>query len=793
MAVAIPPKRLVRRPVATRKSLPFARLPLLPSCIISLPTPITQAVDVECSGVLRARDLRRTFMLVDRQLGFTVTRRATDKVLSQYEGDGDHAVTAEEVARLVEELQRASPQALTVALESEDVRTRWRAASELKQDAAALELQAKALSLRLKHQDPGVRLVVLDVLAACPPAALAPVAPQLSELLADGVWYVREAAVLCLAALDPHVLRSHAIELIDALEDESDAVGTAVRQAAIDALGSLRPDSISSYLLSRTQGLAHDPRRALRPQYARREGQQHRPPPPPNAQPSTLAKVANRMRGTGSASRTVASPVRTVRSQPDQQQAAGTRRKPAGGLYSAHRTFAPVSWPGARLPPGMRDDDLHSEPGRIAPASRPSRLDLARHGCNSSGGVSEPEASSPLARPSRLEAARQWAAQGEPLMNAALEEISSLSRSVGEVQQRPMSGPDPATLPVPSLVGQLSSGHQQQQWQQQQQQQWQQMQMQWQQLQQTQQQQRSATRSTLRRASSSQQLRPPQGQEPSRVCAPAAAAESQRRDSMAAAAAAALGAPPSGVASQVARSAGTSMQELPAGPVGGSGGVPAACGKALPAEASPPSGCVSDLASSSGAASPSPGAAPSLSSSRAAVDETALAFLADLRREMAVLREELDLRKQVAVLVSETRSMHAEMMSLRPTPSSESGCGGGQLLPTPESWRLAPVLAEPVAAPAPLPERRERSQAEPWGRRGGWDEESHAQSQKPPRHGGESFAPALGATPLEALVRHLRRQAAAKLPCPTRPEKAGLPRPHAQRAHKMLTSAPVLS
>ncbi|EOD38114.1 hypothetical protein EMIHUDRAFT_97998 [Emiliania huxleyi CCMP1516] len=261
-----------------------------------------QAVDVECSGVLRARDLRRTFMLVDRQLGFTVTRRATDKVLSQYEGDGDHAVTAEE-------------------------------------DAAALELQAKALSLRLKHQDPGVRLVVLDVLAACPPAALAPVAPQLSELLADGVWYVREAAVLCLAALDPHVLRSHAIELIDALEDESDA------------------------------------------------------------------------------------------------------------------------------------------------------------------------------------AARQWAAQGEPLMNAALEEISSLSRSVGEV----------------------------------------------------------------------------------------------------------------------------------------------------------------------------------------------------------------------AVLVSETRSMHAEMMSLRPTPSSESGCGGGQL-PTPESWRLAP-----------------------------------------------------------ALVRHLRRQAAAKLPCPTRPEKAGLPRPHAQRAHKMLTSAPVLS
>mmetsp|Transcript_22457 Transcript_22457/g.65568 ORF Transcript_22457/g.65568 Transcript_22457/m.65568 type:complete len:532 (-) Transcript_22457:701-2296(-) len=409
-------------------------------------------------------------MLVDRQLGFTVTRRATDKVLSQYEGDGDHAVTAEEVARLVEELQRASPQALTVALESEDVRTRWRAASELKQDAAALELQAKALSLRLKHQDPGVRLVVLDVLAACPPAALAPVAPQLSELLADGVWYVREAAVLCLAALDPHVLRSHAIELIDALEDESDAVGTAVRQAAIDALGSLRPDSISSYLLSRTQGLAHDPRRALRPQYARREGQQHRPPPPPNAQPSTLAKVANRMRGTGSASRTVASPVRTVRSQPDQQQAAGTRRKPAGGLYSAHRTFAPVSWPGARLPPGMRDDDLHSEPGRIAPASRPSRLDLARHGCNSSGGVSEPEASSPLARPSRLEAARQWAAQGEPLMNAALEEISSLSRSVGEVQQRPMSGPDPATLPVPSLVGQLSSGHQQQQWQQQQQQ-----------------------------------------------------------------------------------------------------------------------------------------------------------------------------------------------------------------------------------------------------------------------------------------------------------------------------------
>lgn len=164
--------------------------------------------------------------------------------------------------------------------------------------------------------------------------------------------------------------------------------------------------------------------------------------------------------------------------------------------------------------------------------------------------------------------------------------------------------------------------------------------------------------------------------------------------------------------------------------------------------------------------------------------------------------------------MSETRSMHAEMMSLRPTPSSESGCGGGQL-PTPESWRLAPVLAEPVAAPAPLPERRERSQAEPWGRRGGWDEESHAQSQKPPRHGGESFAPALGATPLEAiappisgrcrsnhdalpdmsqaLVRHLRRQAAAKLPCPTRPEKAGLPRPHAQRAHKMLTSAPVLS
>ena len=66
-----------------------------------------------------------------------------------------------------------------------------RAASELKQDAAALELQAKALSLRLKHQDPGVRLVVLDVLAACPPAALAPVAPQLSELLADGVWCAR--------------------------------------------------------------------------------------------------------------------------------------------------------------------------------------------------------------------------------------------------------------------------------------------------------------------------------------------------------------------------------------------------------------------------------------------------------------------------------------------------------------------------------------------------------------------------------------------------------------------------
>lgn len=240
MAVAIPPKRLVRRPVATRKSLPFARLPLLPSCIISLPTPITQAVDVECSGVLRARDLRRTFMLVDRQLGFTVTRRATDKVLSQYEGDGDHAVTAEEVARLVEELQRASPQVFSAALESADeARTQERAtiglgahrcarvggradplarantstalpqllllmhkrhtsngasrraASELKQDAAALELQAKALSLRLKHQDPGVRLVVLDVLAACPPAALAPVAPQLSELLADGVWCAR--------------------------------------------------------------------------------------------------------------------------------------------------------------------------------------------------------------------------------------------------------------------------------------------------------------------------------------------------------------------------------------------------------------------------------------------------------------------------------------------------------------------------------------------------------------------------------------------------------------------------
>lgn len=117
MAVAIPPKRLVRRPVATRKSLPFARLPFFPFCIISLPTPITQAVDVECSGVLRARDLRRTFMLVDRQLGFTVTRRATDKVLSQYEGDGDHAVTAEEVARLVEELQRASPQVFSAALE----------------------------------------------------------------------------------------------------------------------------------------------------------------------------------------------------------------------------------------------------------------------------------------------------------------------------------------------------------------------------------------------------------------------------------------------------------------------------------------------------------------------------------------------------------------------------------------------------------------------------------------------------------------------------------------------------
>lgn len=117
-----------------------------------------------------------------------VPRPSPSQVLSKYDADGERRVSTDEFARLVDELQALSPQALGAALESPDVRIRWRAASEMKKDPAALGMQAKQLSLKLKHLDPGVRLVLLDVLTACPSDALSPVAPQVSALLADAVW-----------------------------------------------------------------------------------------------------------------------------------------------------------------------------------------------------------------------------------------------------------------------------------------------------------------------------------------------------------------------------------------------------------------------------------------------------------------------------------------------------------------------------------------------------------------------------------------------------------------------------
>lgn len=370
-----------------------------------------ETCDMDKTGSIAATELRRMFTMIDRQLGFTVTRRATDEVLAKYAGvEGDRKVSADEFASLVDELQALSPKALAASLDSPDVRIRWRAASELKKDPAALEAQAKAISLKLAHQDPGVRLVALDVLTACPSPVLAPVAPQVSALLADPVWYVREATVLCLASLDQHVLRDHAIELIDTLEDERDAVGSSVRQAAVQALGKLKPESISSYLLSRTREITKKGASTRAPLP---------PPPPVNAQPSTLSKVVSKVRP-GSAAppgrATPASPARFTaavageRPSSEMRAAAGVGSLQGGNVlmqgspgatYTAHRTFAPVSWPGAKLPPGMSNNDLNSEPGVI----------------------------SPYARPSRLESARQWANQDRPRTSSAFEGPPSLAPS----------------------------------------------------------------------------------------------------------------------------------------------------------------------------------------------------------------------------------------------------------------------------------------------------------------------------------------------------------------------------
>ena len=124
--------------------------------------------------------------LLDRQLGFSVTRRAVDEVLAKYPGGGegsetDRRVGTDEFAALVDELQALSPQALSAALDSPDVRIRWHAAAELKKDSMALEMQAKPISLKLAHQDPGVRLVALDVLTTARSDVLAPVAPQVKH------------------------------------------------------------------------------------------------------------------------------------------------------------------------------------------------------------------------------------------------------------------------------------------------------------------------------------------------------------------------------------------------------------------------------------------------------------------------------------------------------------------------------------------------------------------------------------------------------------------------------------
>lgn len=350
-----------------------------------------EACDMDETGSIEASELRRMFTMIDRQLGFTITRRATDEVLAKYDGvQGDRKVGVDEFAALVDELQALSPQALAASLDSPDVRIRWRAASELKKDPAALEVQAKSISLKLAHQDPGVRLVALDVLTACPSPVLAPVAPQVSALLADPVWYVREAAVLCLASLDPHVLRDHAIELIDTLEDEYDAVGSTVRQAAIQALGKLKPESISSYLLSRTRDITKKGAKMRTPLPP--------PAPPVNAQPSALAKVVSKVRSSSVApaaqAPNPAAPTRFTaalaghRPSSEMLAAAGTGLAHGGNVpmqgspsatYTAYRTFAPVSWGGAKLPPGMSNDDLNSEPGVISPYTRPSRLESARH------------------------------------------------------------------------------------------------------------------------------------------------------------------------------------------------------------------------------------------------------------------------------------------------------------------------------------------------------------------------------------------------------------------------------
>mmetsp|Transcript_11270 Transcript_11270/g.31227 ORF Transcript_11270/g.31227 Transcript_11270/m.31227 type:complete len:1240 (+) Transcript_11270:127-3846(+) len=345
-----------------------------------------EACDMDETGSIHASELRRMFTMLDRQLGFTVTRRATDEVLAKYDGSAtDRRVSADEFAALVDELQAISPQALAASLDSPDVRIRWRAASDLKKDPAALESQAKSISLKLAHQDPGVRLVALDVLTACRSQVLAPVAPQVSSLLADPVWYVREASVLCLASLEPHILRDYAIELIDALDDEYDVVGSSVRQAAVQALSKMKPESISSYLLSRTREITKKAS-AVRPSLKA-------PPRPAHTQPSMLTKTVNKVRpGSSISSRHIPASVRFSAEVPghrpnlaacasasDAPLRDSTVVRPGDLACRAPGATTPASenWAGVCLPEEMSNGRVRSEVGFPIPDGRPSRLDSA--------------------------------------------------------------------------------------------------------------------------------------------------------------------------------------------------------------------------------------------------------------------------------------------------------------------------------------------------------------------------------------------------------------------------------